>query len=222
MTLLVAIILAAVAYVIYRALSLKTSAPPPEAPAYQESRRAAPEKQWQLVPALVPLELICAQLDEQAPGNVISQSMPDQHRRVDLAARTCSCPDFVKRRSHLSRNDIRRLCKHAVDLIAERRLDKHFPSLQRSVVYDRFFTSFDAVHAHQISEIKVAIAFKRGDEWINLFAPTATRVDPQVPPDRVPHGRSGYNLRERRWAHAAAPRWIKGASEAIRAAFRKE
>lgn len=147
-------------------------------------------------------------LTSTTTATVASESQPGANWIVDLDQRTCNCPDFLKRRQHLAVDDARRLCKHGIKVLFDRGLTGQLSPLQRAVLNDRFFPSFDFIHCQRLGDIEVAFAWRDGERWINLFAPAAR--------GSANYARFGYNLHERRWAGGDAPRWVRGASAAIK------
>lgn len=184
--------------------------PPP--PSRRELRSTARRFAGQLTPLRIPLDAF----PEIGVVHVASHSEPGVSREVDLASRTCSCPDFVKRRAQLSQDDARRLCRHAIDVLGERVLLGRVDDLTRLVLQDRFFTSYDGLHETEIGGVRVIIAFREGERWVNLFGPN----NPKTTGGRqAAFLRFGYDLHDRRWAYGETPRWIRGASAAIRDLF---
>ena len=182
---------------------------------------SAPPQPWQppenrrtkrrLDAPLAPITLASSAIPQQQPANIASASEPGRFWTVDLNARTCTCPDFAKRRAHLSQTDARRLCKHAITVLIDRGLTHPLSPMMHALLEDDFFTRYDGIHSQEIGGIAVAIAFRDGEKWINLFAPDG--------PGSKSYARFGYDLHERRWAYGTAPRWVKGASATIRSRF---
>ena len=80
---------------------------------------------------------------------------------------TCSCPDFVKKRSHFENRDPRRVCKHLYSALTDSDLILKQTDLCRAVIKAGWVASeFCTFSINRKSEI----AFIYGEnEWINIY-----------------------------------------------------
>ena len=153
-------------------------------------------------PTLSPIFLTFDPTECPSTLQVESETDPSLTYTVDLAARTCTCPDFIKRRSHLGTEDIRRLCKHAVSALTNHSVLDKLPAIHRAILRDEYYPSFDILHAERIGEMDIAIGFKHDGSWLNIYAPLPSRAKK---PREPRYYRYGYNADEDRWAYGEKP-----------------
>lgn len=101
--------------------------------------------------------------------SVKSRSTPGLRYQVDTAQVTCTCPDFVERRTTFATNDLRRLCKHLAramsPLIDWGRSSEWGPVLLQGT---RAKTNF--VTGTLSSGAAVLIGSSPDDPWIDVYS----------------------------------------------------
>jgi predicted RNA-binding Zn-ribbon protein involved in translation (DUF1610 family) len=118
---------------------------------------------------------------------------------VDLTSYTCTCPDFVERRSEQPMRSATRACKHICRVLLRETCKSRLNPLLLSMVENS--VSFGTgIHPGWLilddNDNVVFVSFPARD-WCNIFAPVRTK--------RLIYERYGYNIAERRWSYGEAP-----------------
>jgi hypothetical protein len=136
---------------------------------------------------------------------VDSFSGRDQYR-ISIDSISCTCPDFLDRRSSFGKNDPRRLCKHLIQVLLETgeipvQLDNYNDEIQRCGDYRRGFSLDELIRA-DIAGMNIEISIPPDSTWVNIF---------------LGGTRYGYNHEEMRWSYGNVPehapeieKWIMG------------
>lgn len=134
---------------------------------------------------------------------VPSHSEDDVLYEIDIENLTCTCPDWLKRRSHTSQDSPSRLCKHLVEYFSRKPVVlppklkpyKELISLQgkrlRGMVAEE-----DDVHViyDKVDEIPFMADYREGTDWINVV---------------IRGQRYGYNWLEERWSYGKEPEYAE-------------
>ncbi len=124
--------------------------------------------------------------------------------QINLQTLSCTCPDFIKRRSGFPEGDIRRVCKHQAQAIIKTKMntkitdDMRIQNIIRSS-QERGFQVYDKCIEVTFNE-KVKdpnpfyIFLDRDEDWANVIYFFSRRVI-----------RGGYNMIEKRWAYRSNP-----------------
>lgn len=115
---------------------------------------------------------------------------------LNLYAYTCTCPDFVSRRSEHPVGDVGRSCKHLRDAVLSLDVDAIGDELTR-VIFKSPFGPYDRIwFAPGPDGEVIALGMTEGKPWWNLFV----RKGPGQP-----YNRYGFNPREIRWSYDDRP-----------------
>jgi hypothetical protein len=115
---------------------------------------------------------------------------------VNLHRYTCTCPDFVLRRSQKPRGDLGRTCKHLREAVLALDTDTFGDELTR-VIFKSPHGPYDVIwFAPGPAGDIVALGLKADKPWMNLFVRSGKGE---------PYTRYGYHPGERRWAYGSAP-----------------
>ena len=131
-----------------------------------------------------------------------SMSEPGVAYHVDLAAYTCTCPDWVKLRGNFPSRDFKRACKHIVALLLQRDGGHQLNDLMYTFLGELLGgvpTNCTWIVA-QVDGFDVLIVAREGNSWLDIVT-----VTPK-PRQRRPYQRFGFNRDERRWSYGRRPR----------------
>lgn len=122
---------------------------------------------------------------------------------IDTLNLTCTCPDWEKRRSHVSKDSPARLCKHLVEYFSR----KHVEIPQELKLYKDIIIfqgrrlrgmSVEKDDMHVLYDTAGGIGFMadfmEDSDWINVV---------------IDGNRYGYNYAEERWSYGKAPRYAE-------------
>ena len=118
-----------------------------------------------------------------------SSTDPTVFYNVNLAMMTCTCPDFLRRRSEFAVGSIRRACKH----IREELLS--LPDIKNSPIEPVLRSKFSYANFIQDLSIPCIIGYSDKKEWINIFALSEDENFREF----------GYSILEERWSYDTSP-----------------
>lgn len=135
------------------------------------------------------------------PLHIDSFAGTDETYIVDLAARTCTCPDFIKRRAALPQQSALRLCKHAASVLLAQPIASQINPMLACAYSDEFYSSWDQLMEFPLNGISIGVGIKAGTPWVNIIAAKPSKAKRPRPPS---YQRYGFNIEERRWAYREA------------------
>lgn len=124
------------------------------------------------------------------PIVVDSFSEPGVSYKVDLVKMSCSCPDFVGRRSQYPVGTVTRACKHLKQELLK--LPEIRNSLTYAVLEDKYFQK----HYYYDPKIPLIVGYTKDKEWVSVFAKSGPKTFQKF----------GYSLLEHRWAYDTEPK----------------
>ena len=125
-----------------------------------------------------------------------SRSQKDVIYMVNVKKLSCTCPDFVKNRSHYAERDVRRVCAHLYDKLYQTKVEKNFhPLFQLMIRYARKEHNFYKLIAENGDFV---FGFSKGSPWIKVIA--IINQTPQI---------GSFNILEDRWAYDEEPEYSK-------------
>lgn len=147
-----------------------------------------------LVPAF-PFEEPAIQMVESFEGD-------GPNYQTDLSLLTCTCPDFVKRRSQFPGRGVRRVCKHLYVRFPPAICDTFDPLLQ-AFLSERHPSPY--LYQAKIGENNVVLlGVTPGEEWLNVF--TRRRRKGETPGNFTgEYKRYGFSVERNGWAYGNHP-----------------
>jgi hypothetical protein len=125
-----------------------------------------------------------------------SRSQKDVIYMVNVKKLSCTCPDFVKNRSHYAERDVRRVCAHIYDKLYQTKVEKNFnPLLQLIIRYARKERNF---HKLKTDNGDFVFGFSKNSPWIKVIAIISNT--PQI---------GSFNILEDRWAYDEEPECLE-------------
>ncbi|HWQ93441.1 MAG TPA: SWIM zinc finger family protein [Clostridia bacterium] len=132
-----------------------------------------------------------------ATAEIESSDGADSYK-VDLSASSCTCPDWMDRRSEFPPGDLRRCCKHVIAVLHRNRVKLDDSWLSEIVSYhgrtmlgirtDIQWLEID------IPKGKALLSVYPGCDWINVFTNTDAGAF-----------QYGWNVDQKRWARGESP-----------------
>ncbi len=150
--------------------------------------------QWK--PALLYLKPFGREFDKDI---AVESRTGSQSYRVNLYRYTCSCPDFIERRSAHPVGDTGRSCKHLRDTVLgiSAADPEVFGDELTRVIFKSSYGPYDRIwFAPGPDDDVIALGVNEGKSWVNIFARSG--------PD-TPYTRYGYHLSDKRWAFDSLP-----------------
>jgi hypothetical protein len=144
-------------------------------------------------PAILNITPFGAEYDK----NLIVESRTGGGRyTVNLYTYTCTCPDFLERRSSRPVGDLGRSCKHLRDAVLSLDVDAFGDELTR-VIFKSPHGPYDIIwFAPGPDDGMVAAGLSKDKPWMSLFVRGGKGK---------PYTRFGYSLAEDRWSYNSAP-----------------
>ena len=139
--------------------------------------------------------------------NHLAVASTDRSRtyEVNLSGPDCTCPDWRERRAAFPVRDIRRCCKHVLELLQTPQRLARLQGLARLWCVEsnepyQNVPPFDKLEAYQIADYFAVLSQVSCGEWVNVLT-----VKPQ-PRKTRPYQVFGFNLVEERWSYSDAPK----------------
>ncbi|WP_176518630.1 SWIM zinc finger family protein [Rhodobacter maris] len=129
---------------------------------------------------------------------------------LDLAAQTCTCPDFVEVRGNLAKSgELGRLCKHLVRALNERHAFDSANNWVRAIVNAGHGAPYIAWEVSLPTAKPMLVTVGNSREWLNVFA-HMKRNGERYSEASGPIEQFGWSLGGHRWSYGQGP---AGASE---------
>jgi hypothetical protein len=159
----------------------------------------------------IPFDICTKNLDE-AKGVIQVQGSNPEPYTVDLSNLSCTCMDFIEKRSGFPVNDIRRVCKHQAGVIAK---SKQFQAVETADVFRKILElwPYDGVRIYE-DAFGVTVNESTADPngFHILTKAEYGWADIHLPGERfcycTDYGnqrRYEYNLKQKRWAGGNNP-----------------
>lgn len=129
---------------------------------------------------------------------------------LDLAAQTCTCPDFREtRRKSMRPGELGRLCKHLVRALAERHAFDDANKWVNVIVQEGYGAPYFAWEVALPTAKPMLVTITDSRDWINVYA-HLKRAGERYPAASGPVKGFGWSRLEHRWSYGEGP---PGASE---------
>jgi len=142
---------------------------------------------------------------------VSSFSSAEQEYNVSILRMTCSCPDFIKTRNNLKKNDPRRVCKHLAEQFAINNLLEQQDDLVKTILLSPTrgeFATFEAENG-----MIFCLCFETTG-WVSVFTRRRRKGEKGFS-FTGKYEQYGYSLQENRWSYGDAPPGSKYLKNAI-------
>lgn len=164
-----------------------------------------------LSPAFHPLNLrFTPPNNAHTPIRVSSHRVSGVAYTLDLAAQTCTCPDFREtRRKTINPGELGRLCKHLVRALAERQAFDGASKWVNVIVQEGYGAPYFAWEVALPTAKPMLVTITDSRDWINVYA-HLKRAGERYPAASGPVQQFGWSRLEHRWSYGEGP---PGASE---------
>ena len=122
---------------------------------------------------------------------------------LDLGKLTCTCADWQKKRQY-KRKDPRRLCRHLVRELRDRRLIAGTDNWSQAIIDNASGIPDSAFLIRLTTAPNMLLVHEQGSHWFNIFAHTQQRGQP-IAEASGPIERFGWSPDEQRWSYGKAP-----------------
>jgi len=140
-------------------------------------------------------DIFLPELTDQSVARIKVRSSDDQTEYyVSLLDYTCTCPDFLGRRSEAPPRHVFRICKHILEAL-QPVYDKLSPIIRCIIADGRGVRPGEFRFDRNNNPVYIAKPNEQG--WINLFAPKRAAAKTYY--------RFGYNVVKKYWAYGKKP-----------------
>lgn len=145
----------------------------------------------------------------------VDSETEDTSYYVNMFEYSCTCPDFTKRRYFFERGDIRRICKHQLWVLEDRKLLGQFDELSRAVI--ELKANKKVLHLCKTGAGAI-FSLSSDNEWINVVARKRNSGD-SCGVYTGDYARFGFSKIDGRWSYGDAPPGATAIKKAIRDKF---